>query len=432
MRVPQFSIAAIMGTVLVAAVGLAALRNAAVGLAALRNASAAWAGGMLMLTCGCLALAVVGVLCGERGGRAWWLGFAAFGGTYMAVSRCWSSTNLTRLPTTFVLEELSPKVGVPLRPTPWSCTGLCLDQSFEQAGQCLWMLLAAVLGGLMCHRLFARAVAPAVRDETAATVTNPPARDRWLQGTIAAISGLILLTSMAAFWLRSAVGFWGGATFRLTGVLIGLAALFAVFRQGRQRAIGLGAAILAAGCLMPLGIQPAGSTGFPDKLLEVVRPWLPPMARSMDSANARILEALDRPISMGFRDETPLGELLNSIRGATATLQDPGLQIYVDPVGLQEAERSLNSTVQIDLEGIPLKTTLALCLEQLGLAYYVKDGYLRITNEDRVALDCDDPFLIVGHCLLALLAAGIGAIIAPLVADPRRAAAGTPFNPGGA
>ena len=52
------------------------------------------------------------------------------------------------------------------------------------------------------------------------------------------------------------------------------------------------------------------------------------------------------------------------------------------PVGLQEAERSLNSTIQIDLDGIPLKTTLRLILKQLRLDYYVEDGSLVITSED--------------------------------------------------
>src|SRR5262249_22576042 len=79
-------------------------------------------------------------------------------------------------------------------------------------------------------------------------------------------------------------------------------------------------------------------------------------------------------------------------------------------------ERTLTSVVQIDLEGVPLRTTLALCLKQLGLAYEVKDGLVRITYEERVSSDLEDPFLIVGHCLLALLAAGVGAMAAPLVA----------------
>ncbi len=51
----------------------------------------------------------------------------------------------------------------------------------------------------------------------------------------------------------------------------------------------------------------------------------------------------------------------------------------------------------------------------------MKDGCLRITCEDQeLKLDGADPFQIVGHCLLALLAAGIGGVLAPLVAAVSR------------
>ncbi len=85
---------------------------------------------------------------------------------------------------------------------------------------------------------------------------------------------------------------------------------------------------------------------------------------------------------MSFATETPLDDVLKYIKQATTTPTFPGIPIYVDPIGLQEAERSLNSTVQIDLEGVPLKTTLRLILKQLGLAYTVKDGFMIITSED--------------------------------------------------
>jgi hypothetical protein len=58
-------------------------------------------------------------------------------------------------------------------------------------------------------------------------------------------------------------------------------------------------------------------------------------------------------------------------------------------------------------------------LRQLDLDFSVQDGYVLITSEDHVASDPEDPYLIVGHCLLALLAAGFGAVAAPLVAEPR-------------
>jgi hypothetical protein len=41
----------------------------------------------------------------------------------------------------------------------------------------------------------------------------------------------------------------------------------------------------------------------------------------------------------------------------------------------------LTSPVTLDLEGVPLKTTLRLLLKQLGLTYTVKDGLLTITSE---------------------------------------------------
>ena len=101
-----------------------------------------------------------------------------------------------------------------------------------------------------------------------------------------------------------------------------------------------------------------------------------------DPRTRQILEKLDEPFSMSFAAETPLDDVLKYIKQATATPTFSGIPIYVDPIGLQEAERSLNSTVQIDLEGVPLKTTLRLILKQLGLAYTVKDGFLMITSED--------------------------------------------------
>jgi hypothetical protein len=44
----------------------------------------------------------------------------------------------------------------------------------------------------------------------------------------------------------------------------------------------------------------------------------------------------------------------------------------------------MSSTIRIDVEGVPLRTTLRLLLRQLGLGYYVKDGMLNISSlEDR-------------------------------------------------
>jgi hypothetical protein len=96
-------------------------------------------------------------------------------------------------------------------------------------------------------------------------------------------------------------------------------------------------------------------------------------AADASPATKAAVEKLKAPIVMPFRYATPLSEVCKFIRGAT------GLLISVDPEGLQKAQRSMTSTVNIELEGVPLKTSLELLLSQLGLEYRVKNGQLLIT-----------------------------------------------------
>ena len=107
--------------------------------------------------------------------------------------------------------------------------------------------------------------------------------------------------------------------------------------------------------------------------------------RTSDPANARILEALEQPIPMRFPDEIPLDDLLAYIKRATSTPTYPGIPIYIERLLPDGADVSLNTPVQIDLEGVPLKSTLRLCLRQLGCAYSVQDGYLRIAPEEDIS-----------------------------------------------
>jgi hypothetical protein len=103
--------------------------------------------------------------------------------------------------------------------------------------------------------------------------------------------------------------------------------------------------------------------------------------RERDARTKWILAKLEEPISMSFAQETPLEDVLKYIRAATQGPNDSGIPIYVDPAGLNEADRTLSSPVSLDLEGVPLKTTLRLLLKQLGLTYTVKDGLITITSE---------------------------------------------------
>ncbi len=103
---------------------------------------------------------------------------------------------------------------------------------------------------------------------------------------------------------------------------------------------------------------------------------------SKEARNRAVLAILDEPVDMRFAAETSLDDVLRYIKQATTRGDRPPLQIYVDPLGLQEAERSMSSTVQIDLEGVPLRTSMKLMLEQLGLAYRIEDGVVRIISRE--------------------------------------------------
>lgn len=72
------------------------------------------------------------------------------------------------------------------------------------------------------------------------------------------------------------------------------------------------------------------------------------------------------------------------ITQATTTAAGPGIPIVVDAIGLQEVNKTLQSTVAIDLEGVPLKRTLRFVTEQVGLAYTIKDGLVVISSPEAI------------------------------------------------
>ena len=124
---------------------------------------------------------------------------------------------------------------------------------------------------------------------------------------------------------------------------------------------------------------------------------------------------------MHFPIETPLEDVLKYVEQATRGPDDKGIPIYVDPIGISEADKTMTSVGTINLDGIPLKTSLRLYLAQLDLAYSIREGVLFVTSVENAQTPVyQDPFLTAGHCLLALLATGAGATLAPLVPHTRR------------
>ena len=299
---------------------------------------------------------------------------------------------------------------------------------FQQIGHCLCDLLAALLGGACARAIFGRRRERSVNRDAQPQTPAQTRRGWWLwPAAVLALLAFGLIAVLGGFAPRSVRGFWAGATFFTTCGLLGAIVIGAIAAQGSAGKSGYSASLFGV-CYMTVAfVRPAdrGSClGLPtDQLLTYLRPFPAVVSgrstssTSVDAANARVLRSLEQPLRMRFMDETPLEDVLKFIKGATKQSDGDGIPIYVDPIGLSEADKTTRSTIRnIDLEGIPLKTSLELCLEQVSLTYTVRDGVLWITAS---ASERDpfyhDPFMIFGHCLLALLAAGIGAVVAPLV-----------------
>src|SRR5262249_38279976 len=86
-------------------------------------------------------------------------------------------------------------------------------------------------------------------------------------------------------------------------------------------------------------------------------PKAKPLVPPRESARTRAIRAkLDQAIAMEFPNETPFADVLAYIKKATKKRSDdPGIPIYVDPLGLHDVGNTLTSVVRIDERGISLK-----------------------------------------------------------------------------
>jgi hypothetical protein len=116
-----------------------------------------------------------------------------------------------------------------------------------------------------------------------------------------------------------------------------------------------------------------------------------------------LYDALDRPIALAYPDGATVEQVLKEIKKQTtknpALPKIPnGVQIYVDPIGLQEAEKSMNSPVQRppSADALTLGEHLRRVLEPLGLGYEVKSGFLMISAKESLEAPAGvdaDPYL---------------------------------------
>ena len=95
-----------------------------------------------------------------------------------------------------------------------------------------------------------------------------------------------------------------------------------------------------------------------------LREWSSSRPKSITAANARIHETLKQPVPMHFVEETPLEDVLKFIKQATTGADGKGIPIYVDPIGLAEADKTMTSTIRnIELDGVPSSSELAALSE---------------------------------------------------------------------
>ncbi len=260
------------------------------------------------------------------------------------------------------------------------------------------------------------------------------------------IRGLMALVLFVAFGfvaLRYASETWAGLVVMMTlGVLI-LAFLGIVYRRGARRAFWVGFVLLGWGYIaystdflwqtIEARTRPTMGSGIwgseykhPPLVTTRFLDWLyPSLHRDQGSAvssgmfgrlmadgkSQRILDKLEAPFSMPFPNETPLEDVVHYIKTATVDPNFPqGIPIYVDPVGLQEAEKTLASPIQLNLDGVPLRVSLQLLLRQLDLTYRVRDGLLTITSDTLDEGSPKESFGRIGHAYFALLAALLGGL----------------------
>ncbi len=108
-------------------------------------------------------------------------------------------------------------------------------------------------------------------------------------------------------------------------------------------------------------------------------------ARDASDKTRELIAKLEKPIPMSFDTDIPLHYVLTYIKRATKEAPNAReISIIVVPRGLEDAKVSLESTVLMNVDGVPLKTCLRLLLKQLGLAYVVKEGRVIINTPEAI------------------------------------------------
>jgi hypothetical protein len=114
--------------------------------------------------------------------------------------------------------------------------------------------------------------------------------------------------------------------------------------------------------------------------------------------NEALADLLDQPLKLTYPGEATLEVFLKDIKRTTAggTKLPAGIPIYVDPIGLSEAEKTMASPVEKPsaADKLTLREHLKRVLKPVGLGFMIRSGFLMITSEETVDEPADeDPYL---------------------------------------
>ena len=335
-------------------------------------------------------------------------------------ARCAPYDEWPKLPTQLLLDELVARING--EPATFGGFGIFVGRIFH-TWHCLFSLLAAVFGGFLARILYATTLSRATENTARLRSVGRGHLYRWTGLFVLYLGGLVLPLFVFFGGEGLPLGLWAGLTFLSTWLLLGLFALRAYFGRGQERDFWLAATLVGTGFLLvsfarfdkdPWPMSPTV------EMLNDLRPWLPPVL-SLDpdgwdrrtAQNVPVYDALERKVRMPFEEETTLDDVIKHIQAETVGADGKPIAIELGVLhGGGEVNLTMQPTVRsVDLSGVPLRTSLKLCLKQLDCTFHVKDGELLIhsfeSDEEADLAAHKDVYQIVGHCILALLAAVI-------------------------
>ncbi len=255
---------------------------------------------------------------------------------------------------------------------------------------------------------------------------------RWFSISIAGVMLTVLAIGLAFAALRLADDPLADLISLGTGGLVVVTILAIIYRRDGVQAASLGFALATVTYPLALwgfwvGPESTRKDFITTRALHALYPMLRAEPTATDDSHSnitgrlfvdprdrRISRKLDQPVQSVFQTGS-LEMALFDLAHATGAVNDPGLEFYVDPLGLEDAHCALDSTVTLRSgNDVPLRTALREMLKPLGLDFVVRNGVV-VIDSHRYSRHATEAYLRVGHCLGAILAGCLGAIVGRVI-----------------